>query len=98
MQAQQAVPCPWFVEDDYESFRAAVPDRPWHPTFALWLKAAEQTSESIRASGKVPLQVQVRAAPFLAWCRDSGRNIESKRVLEYAMHLAIRDQQRSEMH
>jgi len=98
MQMQEGVACPWFVEDDYESFRTAVPDRHWHDTFGDWLKAAQQTKENIRASGKIPLEVEIRSAPFLAWCRETGRNVESRRVVEYATHLAIEKMQRSELH
>ncbi|MGN6729101.1 MAG: hypothetical protein ACTHJG_04625 [Rhodanobacteraceae bacterium] len=82
---------PWFVAEDYESFRKVLPDRQWHRTFAEWEAAAEQTFKRIQNQGIRPVKAQVVSSQFVAWCRDTGRNIDTQALIAFANEAAFRE-------
>lgn len=91
MQQQiQAAGLPWFEEDDYASFREVLPDRAWHPTFAQWETAAEQNLKSARDRGIVAIKAKVRSAEFVAWCQQTGRDIDTKALTAFGAEAALR--------
>jgi predicted aconitase len=81
---------PWFSEDDYESFRPILPDRQWHATYALWLAAAQKTEERIQQSGIVTVKAHVRSDTFVAWCRSTGRDVNTKALVAFGNEAALR--------
>lgn len=96
MQQQiQATGMPWFEEDDYESFRVVLPDRHWHPTFREWEVAAQQNLERLHHQGVRAVKAKVRSAPFVDWCRRTGRNVDTKALTAFGNEAALRDIQGS---
>lgn len=91
MQQQvQAAGMPWFEEDDYASFRTVMPDRQWHATFSEWKAAAEQSLKSMQDRGVVAIKAKVRSADFVAWCRATGRNVDTKALTAFGAEAAYR--------
>lgn len=90
MESVRATGMPWFDEDDYESFRAILPDRHWHPTFKELETAAQQNLERLRNHGIVTVKAKARAAEFVAWCKSTGRNVNTKAPLAFANEAALR--------
>lgn len=82
---------PWFYEDDYESFRAVLPDREWHRTYGEWKAAAEKSLERFRNQGIRAVKAQVRSAAFVDWCQATGRNVDTQALLAFANEAALRD-------
>jgi hypothetical protein len=81
---------PWFAEDDYESFRAVLPDRAWHATYRLWLEAAQQTKKRIEQQGIRAVEAHVRSDAFVIWCRDTRCNVDTKALTAFANEVAAR--------
>lgn len=81
---------PWFDRDDYESFRPLLPDRQWHATFDEWERAALQTFERVKGQGITPVKAQVRSEDFVAWCRATGRRVDTKALLDFGNETAAR--------
>lgn len=90
MQHAQAIGLPWFFEDDYEAFRALLPERRWHSSFALWLAAAEDTERKLQAEGRRTFRAQVRSQDFAVWCGSRGLDINNSALVEYANQFAAR--------
>jgi hypothetical protein len=88
----------WFEEDDYESFRAVLPDRRWHPTFDAWREAAEQNANRLEARGIRTIKAKVRSNDFIAWCGLTGRDVDSEALTAYANEAAMRSLSQREMH
>lgn len=86
----QAAGLPWFAEDDYESFQRVLPGRSWHPSYALWLQAAQQNFERLEASGVITVKAHVRSDDFVAWCNATGRDIDTKALTAWGNEAAIR--------
>lgn len=81
---------PWFAADDYEAFRRLMPERSWHPTFAEWEKAANEGLKRIERSGARAVKAHVRSQDFARWCRETGRDINTQALLDFANEAAIR--------
>lgn len=81
----------WFHEDDYETFRSVLPDRAWHGTFAEWEAAAQQNLERLENQGIRTIKAKARSAEFVAWCRRTGRNVDTQALTAYANEAAIRE-------
>lgn len=86
----QAAGLPWFEADDYESFRAILPDRHWHKTFTEWEAAANQTFKRLENQGVRPVKAKVISHHFVSWCRSAGRNVDTKALLAFANEAAFR--------
>lgn len=91
MQKVQAVGMAWFEEDDYEAFRSVLPDRKWHPTFREWEAAAKQNAERLKHQGVRAIKAKARSADFVAWCRDTGRDVNTQALLDFANEAAYRE-------
>ncbi|GAB3335187.1 hypothetical protein [Marilutibacter aestuarii] len=92
MQNQvQAVGHPWFEADDYESFKALLPERRWHPTFAEWEAAAEQNLKRLKDQGVRAIKAKVRPAEFAAWCRETGRDVDTQALTAFGAEAAYRE-------
>lgn len=91
MQQQiQAAGLPWFEEDDYEAFRSVLPDRNWHKTFGEWEAAAEQNFQRVTNQGVRAIKAKVRSVEFVAWCKDTGRNIDAQALTAFGAEAAYR--------
>lgn len=90
MNMIQATGMAWFAEDDYESFRAVLPDRAWHATYRQWLAAAEQGVKQHEKLGRRIVKAHVRSDTFVQWCRDTGRDIKTQALLDFANEAAFR--------
>ena len=86
----QAMGMPWFFEDDYASFRAVLPDRRWHATFAEWEAAAQQNLERLQNQGIRAIKAEVRSADFIAWCRRTGRDVNTEALTAFGAEAAYR--------
>lgn len=82
---------PWFQEDDYETFRLLLPERSWHDSYAEWKAGAEQGVERLKHKGIRTIKAEVRAADFVAWCRSTGREVNTKALLDFANEAAHRE-------
>lgn len=89
-QPIRAAGLPWFEQDDYQAFRSTLPDRHWHATFGEWEAAAQQTLERLEHQGIRAIKAKVRSTDFVAWCRDTGRNVDTQALLAYANEAAAR--------
>ena len=87
----QAAGLPWFVAEDYDSFRKVLPDRQWHGTFAEWETAAEQTFKRLENQGIRPVKAKVISGQFVAWCSNTGRNVDTQALLAFANEAALRE-------
>lgn len=87
----QAMGMAWFEEDDYEAFRSVLPDRKWHATYREWEAAAEQRLEGLRNQGVRAIKAKTRSADFMAWCRRTGRNVDTQALLDFANEAAYRE-------
>ena len=87
----QAAGLPWFVAEDYESFRKILPDRQWHSTFSEWEAAANQTFQRIKNQGIRPVKAKVISSEFVNWCNSTGRNIDTQALIAFANEAAYRD-------
>lgn len=81
---------PWFHRDDYESFRAVLPDRAWHRSYDEWLAAAKLTKQRIERDGIVAVEAQVRSQDFVDWCAATGRHVNTQALLDFANEAAMR--------
>ncbi|GAB3755078.1 hypothetical protein [Lysobacter olei] len=92
MQQQiQAVGHPWFEADDYESFKAVLPNRSWHRTFGEWEAAAEQNLKRLRDQGFRAIKAKVRSGEFVAWCNATGRNVDTEALTAFGAEAARRE-------
>lgn len=91
MQQVQAQGMAWFFEDDYEAFRSVLPDRRWHRTFAEWEAAAEQGIKRAQDQGILAIKAKVRSTDFVAWCRSTGRNVDTQALTTWAAEAARRE-------
>ena len=90
MQQIQVAGMAWFAEDDYDSFRRLLPERSWHPTFALWRQAAEENLKRLESKGYVTVKADVRSDTFADWCRSRGLDIDTRALTAYANEAAVR--------
>ena len=91
MNQIQAAGLPWFVAEDYESFRKILPGRQWHKTFTEWEAAANQTFQSIKNQGIRPVKAKVISRDFVAWCNNTGRNVDAQALIAFANEAAYRE-------
>ena len=87
----QAAGMAWFEEDDYEAFRSVLPDRHWHATFSEWETAANKQIESFTHKGIWTIKAKARSADFAAWCRSTGRDVNTQALLDFANEAAYRE-------
>ena len=87
----RAAGLPWFVAEDYESFRRVLPDRQWHRTYSEWEAAANQTFQRIQNQGIRPVKAKVISSDFINWCNSTGRNIDTNALIAFANEAAYRD-------
>jgi len=87
----QAAGLPWFVAEDYESFRKVLPDRQWHRTFAEWEIAANQTFQRLQNQGIRPVKAKVTSGDFVTWCNTTRRNIDTQALIAFANEAAYRE-------
>ena len=87
----QAAGLPWFVAEDYESFRKVLPDRHWHKTFGEWEAAANQTFHRLQNQGIRPVKAKAISSDFVAWCNSTGRNINTDALISFANEVAYRE-------
>ncbi|KQQ81336.1 hypothetical protein ASF73_20625 [Xanthomonas sp. Leaf131] len=82
---------PWFQEDDYETFRSLLPDRDWHDSYADWKADAEQSVQRLNDKGIRTIKAELRSADFAAWCRSTGRKVDTKALLAFGNDAAQRE-------
>ena len=90
MQTPQAVGMPWFHEDDYEAFRAVLPERSWHSTYGAWLAAAEQNVERLEKQGVRAFKAHIRSHELVDWCTRRGCRVDTQALLGMANEFAAR--------
>lgn len=85
-----AVGIPWFAGDDYEAFRKLMPDRAWQDTYDKWEFAANKLADQQERAGVRVFKANVQSDAFAQWCRSTGRDINSRALLDYASEFAAR--------
>lgn len=84
MQHQISGAMPWFHRDDYEAFRALLPDRSWHPTFDEWEAAAEANVSRLRGEGHIIYKAPVHSDEFRQWCEHHRLPLETSSLTRFA--------------
>ncbi|MGE6333273.1 hypothetical protein [Stenotrophomonas sp. NPDC077659] len=74
----------WFRQEEYASFKALLPDRDWHDTFAEWQKDVERHLWLTRVNGIGAVRVTVPLADFVEWCLANGLPVESSSLSKFA--------------
>lgn len=90
-QPVQAIGMAWFEEDDYEAFRSVLLDRRWHQTFREWEAVANKKIEDLRHQGFRAIKAKARSTDFVAWCRETGRDVNTQALLDFANEAAYRE-------
>ena len=68
-----AVGAYWIEEADYPAARALFEDgASLPPTWAEWLKMAEEMKKGLEAYGHPVMKVRINPATFPAWCQAHG--------------------------
>jgi hypothetical protein len=68
-----AVGAYWIDEPDYPALLAIFPDAArMPPSFAEWLKMAEEMERGLKAYGHVVLRVRIDPKTFPDWCAANG--------------------------
>ena len=70
--------------DDWPEWHRINTDVPPDADYDTWLKNVEEYRNSLIAQGIRPVQIDVQPAEFIAWCRETGRNIDSSARSTYA--------------
>jgi len=84
MPQRTTVGIPWFIREDYDTFRLLVPHRAWHTTFDQWLAAATQVLDQQQRAGVLVFKVEVQSDAFALWCQDTVRRTDRQALLDYA--------------
>ena len=74
----------WFREEEYAIFKALLPERDWHATFAEWHTDMERHVGFARVSGVGPVRVTVGVAEFVGWCVANDLPVESSSLAKFA--------------
>lgn len=74
----------WFREEEYAIFKALLPERDWHDTFAEWEKDIERHVWLARVSGIGTVRVTVGVADFVEWCLANDLPFESSSLSRFA--------------
>lgn len=74
----------WFREEEYAIFKALLPERDWHDTFAEWEKDIERHVWLARVSGVGTVRVTVAVADFVEWCLANDLPVESSSLSKFA--------------
>lgn len=61
MPQRTTVGIPWFIREDYDTFRLLIPHRAWHTTFDQWLAAATQVLDQQQRAGVLVFKVEVQS-------------------------------------
>ena len=65
------VALPWYQREDYPILLALFSDPDKLPTtFESWLERAEQVEKQIQAADFAVVRIQIKPAPFAAWCKE----------------------------
>jgi hypothetical protein len=81
----------WYHEGDYLRLRALFEDeKPLHPSYQEWLKAAERLTEQLRRDGNAFQKVYIDPNTFPLWCADRGLKIDSKARMRFANEFVAR--------
>ncbi len=68
-----AVGAYWINEDDYPALRELFADgHKLPPTWAAWLKMAEEMERGLKAYGHVVMRVRIDPNTFADWCAAHG--------------------------
>lgn len=86
----RAVGVPWFDREDYEAFRRVVPDLVWHITYYQWEASANRFMDQVQRMGVCAFKAHVKSDTFVEWCRSSGREVNSRALVDYAGDFARR--------
>lgn len=88
-QRISAVGIPWYRRDDYERIRAVMVDgHRLPPTFAAWLKAAQQVIEQLHRQGAVAVKAHVDPDAFVSWCAARGLQVDADARQQFAAAVA----------
>ena len=74
----------WLREEEYAIFKALLPERDWHDTFAEWEKDIERYVWLARVGGVGTVRVTVPVADFVEWCLASDLPIQSSSLSKFA--------------
>jgi hypothetical protein len=79
--------------------RARFSGRRWLPYLDSGsLLAAEQTKKSLQERGITAVKAHVRADAFAAWCRDIGRDVNTRALTASGNEAALRVQTGAKSH
>jgi len=81
----------WFREEEYADFKALLPERDWHDTFAEWDKDIERHVWLARVGGVGVVRATV-GGDIVEWCLANDLPVESSSLSKFASaHGALPD-------
>ena len=91
--AMKAAGIAWFNPNTYEEAKSRFSDGDkFLPTYAEWLKRAEQAEKTIVDKGVPVIRVYVDSDEFTKWINENGiKNIDSAARRDFANYIAGRD-------
>lgn len=70
---QTAAAIPWYEESDFDAIKAVMTDEDIDfPTYADWLKAADELEAALRTQGREVVHVTIEPEAFSAFCKERG--------------------------
>jgi len=82
----------WFREEEYADFKALLPERDWHDTFAEWDKDIERHVWLARVGGVGVVRATVGGGDIVEWCLANDLPVESSSLSKFASaHGALPD-------
>jgi hypothetical protein len=70
--------------DDWPEWCRISADIPAHADYDTWLKNVREHQQGAAAKGLRAVQVDVKPADLLAWCRGHGLNVNARSRARYA--------------
>lgn len=81
----------WYKEEDWDSLLKLFSDS--HllpPSYADWLRRAEEMIQKVEQSGDMVLKVFIDPATFPVWCKKNGKKMDMNARTELAIEVATR--------
>jgi hypothetical protein len=79
----------WYKEEDWDTLMALFTDS--HllpPSYAEWLKRAEEMQKKVEGSGDLVMKVFIDPETFPAWCKEKGKEMDSAARADIAIEVA----------
>ena len=81
---ENAVPVPWYREDQWDLLRRHAPDADeFETTYEEYAAGMRTGEENLRRAGLNPYRVWIDVAQMLRWCREKGYDLDGDSRASY---------------